>query len=224
MKSLYQKVLSMPKKDLANVIAACGSISQTVRHLGFKGQDPRVRKYLLCVVDELDLHKAIERHKRNRYTVNQVRAAVKRSLCFSDVLGHLGLQAAGGNINTIKRFVKRYNIDTSHFDIGKARARGKRRWSYNDIFRTKSKCSRSRLKEAVLKYKVLTYECALCDNGGIWCDKPLVLALDHINGVNSDNRVSNLRFVCPNCHSQTTTYAGRNRNAGVPKRPTGPDL
>lgn len=52
-------------------------------------------------------------------------------------------------------------------------------------------------------------ECAKCGIGPVWDGEPLMLQLDHINGVNNDNRVENLRILCPNCHTQTETYAGR---------------
>ena len=57
------------------------------------------------------------------------------------------------------------------------------------------------------------YKCHIC---GIdeWNDKAIVLQLDHINGVKRDNRIENLRFLCPNCHSQTDTFAGKNKKAG----------
>lgn len=68
----------------------------------------------------------------------------------------------------------------------------------------------TRLKEKVIKNKLLKYKCAEC---GIstWKNKPLVLQLDHINGNNRDNRIENLRLLCPNCHAQTETYCGKNR-------------
>ena len=50
-----------------------------------------------------------------------------------------------------------------------------------------------------------------CYNDGKYNNKPLILQLDHINGINDDNRIENLRFLCPNCHSQEDTYAARNR-------------
>ena len=66
------------------------------------------------------------------------------------------------------------------------------------------------LKERLVKEKYLEYKCAEC---GIteWNGKPLSLHLDHINGINNDHRIENLRFLCPNCHSQTNTYAGKNK-------------
>jgi len=66
------------------------------------------------------------------------------------------------------------------------------------------------LKYYLLKQGLLPNTCALCPQGPEWNGKPLVLVLDHINGVNNDNRLENLRLLCPNCNSQTDTFAGRN--------------
>lgn len=55
------------------------------------------------------------------------------------------------------------------------------------------------------------YECSICKNSGIHMDIPLSLQIDHINGINNDNRKENLRWLCPNCHTQTKTYSGNNK-------------
>ncbi len=67
------------------------------------------------------------------------------------------------------------------------------------------------MKSKIIKNKLIPYKCQCCDNEGEWLGKPISLHLDHINGVNNDNRLVNLRFLCPNCHSQTDTYAGKNK-------------
>lgn len=67
-----------------------------------------------------------------------------------------------------------------------------------------------RLKTRILKAKLLEHKCSSCGNDGAWLNQELVLQLDHINGVNDDNRIENLRFLCPNCHSQTLTFCGKN--------------
>jgi 5-methylcytosine-specific restriction endonuclease McrA len=70
--------------------------------------------------------------------------------------------------------------------------------------------NRVRLKNRLIREGLLENCCAECGIGDVWNGKPLALHLDHINGVNNDNRIENLRLLCPNCHSQTETYAGKN--------------
>lgn len=55
----------------------------------------------------------------------------------------------------------------------------------------------------------MEYRCSICGNTGEWNSKKLVLQLDHINGIHNDNRIENLRLLCPNCHSQTDTFCGK---------------
>jgi 5-methylcytosine-specific restriction endonuclease McrA len=66
------------------------------------------------------------------------------------------------------------------------------------------------LRRYILRHGLIKYECAECGNIGIWRDKAVALQLDHINGDSGDNRLHNLRFLCPNCHAQTETYGGKN--------------
>ena len=74
-----------------------------------------------------------------------------------------------------------------------------------------SSYSRANLKRQILQQKLIPYACAVCGQKPVWKGKPLVLILDHENGVNDDHRRENLRFVCPNCGSQLPTFAARNR-------------
>lgn len=70
--------------------------------------------------------------------------------------------------------------------------------------------SRASVRRAILKENLIEYKCSEC-NVKTWNGKILSLHLDHINGINNDNRLENLRFLCPNCHSQTETYTGKNK-------------
>lgn len=83
-----------------------------------------------------------------------------------------------------------------------------------------SAAARCSLKRRLIAEGRLSSICAIC---GLtqWCEQPLSLHLDHINGVNNDNRLCNLRLLCPNCHSQTPTYAGRKLKGRLtPRRPS----
>lgn len=81
----------------------------------------------------------------------------------------------------------------------------------SDMFILNSKYTHNTIKNNISKYNLIPYECATCKNQGKHNGLSLTLQLDHINGNKKDQRLKNLRFLCPNCHSQTDTYAGGNR-------------
>jgi len=80
-----------------------------------------------------------------------------------------------------------------------------------EVFVADSSYPRHRLKERIIKQKLIKYCCAICELEPYWNNKPMTLVLDHINGSNNDNRLENLRFVCSNCDSQLDTYKSKNR-------------
>lgn len=71
--------------------------------------------------------------------------------------------------------------------------------------------NRASLKRRLIKEKKLEYKCYECGGNDMWNGKKLSLQLNHKNGINNDNRIQNLEFICPNCHSQTDNYAGKNK-------------
>ena len=81
----------------------------------------------------------------------------------------------------------------------------------DDIITNKVIFSRGQLKKRLIHEGVLEYKCSKCPITTEWLGDPISLELDHINGVNDDNRVENLRFLCPNCHSQTPTFRNKKR-------------
>ena len=80
-----------------------------------------------------------------------------------------------------------------------------------ELFCSNCKRAPAVVRENLRKLNLIEYQCQLCNNKGEWNGSILVLQLDHINGINNDNRLQNLRYLCPNCHSQTETYAGKNK-------------
>jgi len=142
----------------------------------------------------------------------QLKEAVLNSTCYADVARNLRINVAGVNYRTIKKYIKLLGIDTSHFDRSN-QMRGlklhsnKSRLPSSLVFKKCSHVAQKVLRGHVIRNKVIPYVCAKCDLKDEWNGKPLSLHLDHINGDNHDNRVENLRFLCPNCHSQTPTYS-----------------
>ena len=84
------------------------------------------------------------------------------------------------------------------------------RFSNEVVFVENSTYPRHRLKERILNENMIPYICQICGQGPLWNGKPMPLILDHKNGINNDNRLENLRFVCSNCDSQLPTYKSRN--------------
>lgn len=95
-----------------------------------------------------------------------------------------------------------------------ATKRGKSIQDVYGILVENSTVSRFVLKKLIIKFEMLEEVCVECGTGTVWNGKPLVLQLDHINGIPNDNRIENLRFLCPNCHTQTPTWCGK-KNEGI---------
>ena len=95
-------------------------------------------------------------------------------------------------------------------------AKGKQLVPNEIMFAENSTYANEVIKQRIVAGNLLEYKCSKCsiDN---WQNETIVLDLDHINGNNRDNRLENLRYLCPNCHSQTDTYKGRNKNIGKQK-------
>lgn len=150
-----------------------------------------------------------------KYTDEQLIQAVKNSTSIRDVLGFLGKsKQGGGSYNQVKRDFERLNLDISHFKgMGHCKPRFiPEKWETKDILVEDSQYTNATsMKKRLLKEGLLKNVCYECGQTEEWNGKHLVMVMDHINGVNNDNRIENLRMLCPNCNSQQSTFAGRNR-------------
>lgn len=149
---------------------------------------------------------------RIKYTKEILEDVVKKSISVTDVLKYFGLKRAGGTHNHISKKIKDFNIDTSHFRRFHLEG-GFNKKTYREILilrtygqRTATHLLVRSLKEAGIEYKCSNIKCDILDT---WNDKKIVLQVDHINRNWLDNRIENLKFLCPNCHSQTRTFGGK---------------
>jgi 5-methylcytosine-specific restriction endonuclease McrA len=150
---------------------------------------------------------------------------VRKNNTLSDILKSIGLHASSGNYRTLKRRLKENNIDYGHITLGIGNRIGKRppinEQPIEQLLITSK--SPSHLKRRLLKEGLLKNQCYECGQLPIWNGKHLSLQFDHINGISDDNRLENLRILCPHCHSQTITFAGKNKPQKVKiikQRPT----
>ena len=139
---------------------------------------------------------------------------LKKSSTISEVLFKLGYTVKGNSwgYSQVKRRMDDLNLDCSIFKGKSAviKINKLNNVKKEDILKENCKHQRTVLRRYVIKNNLIPYKCAICGCAE-WQGKTLSLELDHINGVNNDNRLENLRFLCPNCHSQTSTYGSRNQ-------------
>jgi len=140
---------------------------------------------------------------------------VNASKTFTEVLEKFGLQLKGNNNQTLKQRLHKDNIDYGHITpTHKYEGVPIAAKPLENILVENSQYNRCHLKNRLIKEGILQYHCASC-GCDTWLDKPLMLQLDHINGISNDNRIENLRLLCPNCHSQTNTFGGKNKKTSV---------
>lgn len=143
----------------------------------------------------------------DNFTKEELEQIVSESSSYKEVLSKLGYSTtSGSNHKTLKSRLEKDNISTNHFsyDADKITKR-----TEENVFCENSTASQAVLRRWFIKGNYIEYKCDSCGIKDLWNGKPLVLQLDHINGNNSDNRIENLHWLCPNCHSQTDTFCGK---------------
>ena len=158
---------------------------------------------------------------KKRYSEEDVRTAVQSSKSVAGVLRQLGLRPIGGNYKTIHHLISKFQLDVSHFtgqgwNVGLI-FRPKAGLSDEDVFKQDSdyRCS-WRLRERYKKKTGITY-CEQC-HLSVWQGHQIPLEIHHLNGNNIDNRIENLKLLCPNCHALTNNYRGRAHLSALSER------
>lgn len=143
---------------------------------------------------------------------------VKSSNSIADILRHFKYSVTGSAHKLVKSRIVSDNIDASHILLGRRSNLGRKMPSslkipLNCILVENSTYNRTDLKKRLLVEGLLKNKCAICDCPPQWNAKQLVMVLDHENGIRNDNRIHNLRLLCPNCNSQQPTFAGKNKRS-----------
>ena len=138
----------------------------------------------------------------------KIKQIVPQCINFTEVLNHLNIPRQGNNSKTLRKILEDNQIDYSHF-TGRARTyRKSNTTNMQEYLNNNVKINSYELKNKLLKEGLKENKCEIC---GIseWQGKPIVCQLHHIDGNHSNNNLSNLQILCPNCHSQTDNYCGQ---------------
>ena len=164
-----------------------------------------------------------------KYDKEWLEELCKDSLSLAEVLRKAGRKQGGGSQETLKKKIKEFNIDISHFtgqqwNKGLTReehpsiqkqAISSEKYSFEEIFCDNSSIARKVVKSYIICHNLIEYKCSTCGCTGEWQGGKIPLELHHKDGKNNNHTFSNLEFLCPNCHALTDTYKGKNKSAGM---------
>lgn len=153
---------------------------------------------------------------KHRYSEQQLKDAIMNSRSYRQALITLGIASKGGNYRVIHNAIKKYNIDISHFtncSWAKGQKLGHKR-PLSEYLSNNFPTTSHRLRLRLISENIFEHKCSSC-NLNTWKDRPIPLELDHIDGNHSNNNLDNLRLLCPNCHSLTDTFRGKNKKKKI---------
>lgn len=149
--------------------------------------------------------------KLHKYTVEELKEAVASSYSLRQTLIKLDVAPAGGNYEVLRKAIKHFQVDNSHFK-GQGWNKGKTfqpKRELSEYLHNKFPIQSYKLKNRLIKEGIFEHKCSNCQMTH-WLDNPIPIELDHIDGNSKDNSLLNLRLLCPNCHALTPTYRGKN--------------
>lgn len=176
-----------------SIIVVCLTLNQEAEGQYLYPQPQEDYKMAKCLVD--------------KYSKEELEQMAQDSISMRELCRKIGYESSGNNHKTVQSRLDKYNISTEHFTgVGKNAVKR----NINNVFVENSTATQATLRRWYFKGEYTLYICAICGQEPFWNGKPLTLTLDHINGDNHDNRLENLRWVCPNCDRQLPTFAGKN--------------
>lgn len=209
------------KERLEEAARGARTLSEALVWLGV---DPRssTRRYVWERMKKLGVDVSHFEREGAKWTRETLQAAVSASTNMCEVLRHLGLEVVGGHHTHISRRIKAYGIDTSHFQVPTRRGEVRRPRTPDGLLVEQPAAHARRIQSDRLKWAMTALgvpeRCALCDTEAVWRGHPLPLEVDHVDGNWRNNRIENLRLICPNCHSTTSTWCrGGQRRHTLPQ-------
>lgn len=215
------KTRSLAVTRLQEVVAASSSFVDVLRALG-RPVNAAEHSWIRRRVSRFGIDASHLRRpqrpsgRRSRWTDDQLRAAVAAHRSMAGVLRALGLVPAGGNYEQVHRRIGLLDLDTSHF-TGQAWIRGRTlpvdRVRLADLLVANRLVGSHDLKLRLFRAGLKSPACELCGWAQQASDGRIPVELDHMNGDRLDNRLENLRILCPNCHALQPTHRGLNKRS-----------
>ncbi|MFC4497608.1 HNH endonuclease [Streptomyces ovatisporus] len=196
------------REMLAEAAAHADSLAGVMENLGVVPYDSAYRH----IAKRLEHFGIDTSHFGAALNEADLRGAVAESSSVAGTMRALGLHPSGAARSRVKHAIQTLGVPTTHF-TGQGHCRGRparNRRTADDVLRKLPEGAprtRRLVLHRAMQEKGVAYECATCGTGDQWRGKRLVLEMDHVNGDRGDNRLGNLRYLCPSCHSQTPTFA-----------------
>lgn len=207
---MYKKIKEIDVEEIKKAIEKCSSKRKVILKLSCNPKDATNFRDLNAIIAQ---HSIDVVHHNRDFKYNKIPGIMEKSYSFVDVAKNVGLvgedvsKISARLCKNIKKYIRENKLSTSHFKH-LSRVGYKVTWTNEQVFSENSEVSQSTVKKRFIE--MVKYECAIC-NVGSWNNAPLSLQLDHIDGDNKNNLMSNLRLLCPNCHSQTETFGSKNK-------------
>lgn len=196
--SKYQQIYDMTEQEAVALFDEHGSITKVLSYLSVKN-DPRCRRALADKLTSAGVGQHLEKH-RPKATDAKILSCAANASSVTEIVVSVGLQPVGRNFQRVAKVLKEAGIELAR--------KPNTTWTDEQVYVENSSFDRRSLATRVKRDGWLPYQC-VCGNTGVWNSLPLTLQLDHIDGNSSNNNKQNLRWLCPNCHTQTHTFAGR---------------
>jgi Zn finger protein HypA/HybF involved in hydrogenase expression len=135
----------------------------------------------------------------------ELQEVVDKSTSYQNVLRLLGYSVCSRNYQALHKAIGDLSINLEKLFLNNAKMRMEK-----DVVerKTNPKIQRRDLKK-ILELSGVEEKCNICGLNS-WMGNPIVCHIDHRDGDRNNNDLTNLRYLCPNCHSQTATFGGKN--------------